>query len=136
MSTDSIRSPVLGDLFPRLQSLEEGLLWREPAEVAGRSADAYGRCDCWYACSVLHDSVRRHQDPTAGRGTEGRGYLYRPSARGQNHLPTGGIQGLLQGWPGPYYAIVSPVRLHTGRVRSTSTASQLSRLNQHNRNGC
>lgn len=117
-------SSILGHLFPRIQPFEEGLLRREPAEVARRGTDAYGRCNCGYACSILDDTLRRHQDQVAGGGAKGRGYVHRPSARGEDDLPARGLQGFLQGWPGPYYAIIAPVRLYPCRLRGSAAVSQ------------
>lgn len=118
MNTANMLSSLFRHLLPGLQPSEEGLLWRERAEEVGRFADVDCRCHRWYACSVPYNTMRRHQDTSAGGGAKGRCYLQRSSRLREEGLAARRFEGVLQGWTGTYYAIIASVRFHSGRLRS------------------
>lgn len=116
----SLTSPssLLRHLLPRIQPSEEGLLRRELSEEAGRSPDVDSRCHRRYARCLPHYTMRRDQDTSASRGTQGRRYLQWSARLREKDLAARRLEGLLQGWTSPYHAIIASVRFYPGRLRS------------------
>ena len=111
-------STIFCDLFPDVQPSETRFLRRKPAEVSGRVTNVDSWCHCGYASGLSYHSMRCDQDPAAGRGAEGRGYLQRSQALCADSVARGRVQGIFQGRPSSHHAIFTTIWLHVGRIRA------------------
>lgn len=117
LDIDSWNSPILRHLLPNLQPHETRLFRRKPDEEARHPTSSLLRSHRRHASRLLHHPLRRHKDPSAGRGSQGRDPLQRSASLRRNHLQGRGSWGFLQGRSGARAAIVTTVRLHPRRVR-------------------